>query len=293
MIRGAVFVVAIVAVAAPNQQTFRAGVDAVRVDVQVTRNGQPVANLTSEDFELKDSGVVQRIEAVSLEQQPVDVLFALDASQSMEGERLARLKEAAHAAVGILDAQDRLAVLTFSQVLSRPLDWTSDRAAAGAAIDALAASGNTSLEDAALGALTLRQSARGRMLAIVFSDGLDTASWLDPLRVIDQARQSDLVIDAVMLDLVPDDARRRWFQSAPGPFRDQFLPALAAETGGDVLTASGADLTDAFVRIVHLFKTRYVLSYVPKGVPPDGWHPITVRLTHRKADVHARRGYQR
>ncbi|MGH9410283.1 MAG: VWA domain-containing protein [Vicinamibacterales bacterium] len=293
MIRGAAAIVSVVAFVSPIQQTFRAGVDAVRVDVQVTRKGQPVANLTSEDFELKDSGVVQRIEAVSLEQQPVDVLFVLDTSQSMEGERLARLKEAAHAAVGVLDAQDRVAVLTFSERLSRPLDWTPDRAAAGAAIDALAASGNTSLEDAALAALTLRQSARGRMLALIFSDGLDTASWLDPLRVIDQARQSDLVIDAVMLGLAPDDARRRWFQSAPVPFRDQFLPALAAETGGDVLTASGADLTDAFVRIVRLFKTRYVLSYVPEGVAPDGWHPIAVRLTHGKADIHARRGYQR
>ncbi|HYT75883.1 MAG TPA: hypothetical protein VEL79_14110 [Vicinamibacterales bacterium] len=42
-----------------------------------------------------------------------------------------------------------------------------------------------------------------------------------------------------------------------------------------------------------LFKSRYVLSYAPKGVPEEGWHPVDVRLTRGPADIRARRGYQR
>lgn len=39
-------------------QTFRAGTDAVQVDVLVTRGDRPVAGLTAADFELRDNGVV-------------------------------------------------------------------------------------------------------------------------------------------------------------------------------------------------------------------------------------------
>jgi VWFA-related protein len=176
---------------------FRSGVDAVRVDVQVTRGGQPVPGLGAADFELKDSGVVQRIEAFSLEQQPIDVLLALDTSASMRGERLDRLKEAAHGAIAVLDGADRIALLTFAHDVSLGLNWTADRRAADAAIDGLNAAGDTSLEDAAYAGFTLRERARGRMLELIFSDGFDTASWLDPVRVLDQARKSDLVVDAV------------------------------------------------------------------------------------------------
>jgi hypothetical protein len=77
------------------------------------------------------------------------------------------------------------------------------------------------------------------------------------------------------------------------PFREQFLPALVEETGGDLLSADRTDLKDAFVRIVRLFKTRYVISYVPENVPAGGWHPIGVRLTRIKADIRARGGYER
>lgn len=273
---------------------FRAGVDAVRVDVQVTRDGKPVPNLQTSDFELLDSGVVQKIQALSLEQQPVDVLFALDMSASMAGEPLARLKEAAHAAVGVLDNRDRVALLTFAHDLTRPLDWTSDRGAANAAIDQLTASGRTSLEDAAFAGFTFRQRARSRMLELVFTDGLDTNSWLDPLRILDQARRSDLVVDGVLLGAgVPPDGGRKSFMDSPVPFREEFLPALVAETGGDLLSADQNDLTGAFVRIIRLFKTRYILNYVPQDVPAHGWHPLTVRLTHTTGDVRARSGYER
>ena len=61
----------------------------------------------------------------------------------------------------------------------------------------------------------------------------------------------------------------------------------------NVITATAPTLRDTFVRIVTLFKMRYVLSYVPKGVAAQGWHPVDVRLTRGAADIRARRGYQR
>jgi VWFA-related protein len=288
---------------------FRSGIDAVRIDVQVIRDGHPVTGLTVADFELRDSGVKQQIEVVSLEQQPIDVLFAFDTSESMAGRPLATLKDAAHAAVGVLAKDDRAALLTFSHALSRRSEWTDDRKNITDAIDSTSANGATSLQDAVLASCTLRVRARGRMLVLLFSDGMDTVSWLDPLRALDQAKRTDAVFEAVSIPpshvsppgvpagpvprTLPEGVRTRWFLDEPVLFRQEFLRALARETGGDLITASAPTLRDTFVRIVTLFKTRYVLSYVPKVSPRKAGTPVDVRLTHGAADVRARRGYQR
>jgi hypothetical protein len=40
------------------------------------------------------------------------------------------------------------------------------------------------------------------------------------------------------------------------------------------------------------FRASYVLQYVPRNVPPDGWHDITVSVKgHGKYDIRARKGY--
>lgn len=290
-------------------QIFRSGVDAVRVDVQVTQDGRPVPNLTAADFELLDSGVPQAVEVLSLEQQPVDVLFAFDVSSSMSGAPLVALKGAAHAAVGVLAPEDRAALLTFSHRLSLTSTWTSDRRSIAAMIEGTAAAGLTALQDAVFAACALRERARGRMLVLLFSDGMDTVSWLPPLRVLDEARRTDAVFDVVTLPAVsitppgvrvgpsppalPLAVTSRWFLREPVLFRQEFLPVLADVTGGDDLVATMPDLRDVFVRIISLFKSRYVLSYEPQHVPSTGWHTVSVRLTRTRGDVRARSGYQR
>jgi Ca-activated chloride channel family protein len=298
-----------IAAATTQPPAFRSGVDAVRIDVQVLRAGRPVPNLTAADFELLDSGVRQRIDVVSLEQQPVDVLFAFDISASMTGDPLSRLKDAAHAAVSVLANDDRAALLTFSHALLLRTGWTLDRRRIANAIDSAVADGATALQDAAFAACALRERARGRMLVLLFSDGMDTISWLPAVRVLDQARRSDLVFDAVSLPAEhprptgvvvapappqpPEAVLKRWFLEEPVLFRQRFLHVLADETGGDFIVAQTPNLRDTFVRVVSLFKSRYVLSYIPRGVPETGWHSVDVRLKRGAADIRARPGYQR
>jgi VWFA-related protein len=304
---GPLVIVALASGAAGQQPVFKARVDAVRVDVLVTRGGKPVAGLTTADFELRDSGVPQQIDVLSLEEVPLHLLLALDTSSSLTGQPIEHLKAAARAAVASLRPDDRAALVTFSHAVQKQVPWSADTAAIRTAIDAVTAAGATALTDAAFAALGLREGVEGRMLALLFSDGFDTASWLDPLAVIEQARRSDLVIDAVSLSMVPEAVTafrrrpgmtpadvRRWFLAEPQLFRTEFLAALADETGGEVVVANrSSDLQAVFVKIVSSFKTRYVLTYSPNNVAPSGWHPIEVRLKNKKGDVRARRGYTR
>ncbi len=82
-------------------QTFRVSVDAVRVDVLVVDGRRPVGGLGAENFELRDSGVVQQVESVAFEDVPLRILLALDASSSVEGAALVHLKDAASAVVSL------------------------------------------------------------------------------------------------------------------------------------------------------------------------------------------------
>jgi VWFA-related protein len=295
-------------VATSQQPRYRSSTDAVLVDVQVMAGGKPVTGLTAADFELKDSGVTQHIEAVSFADVPVSLLLALDVSASVSGERLEQLKQASRSAVDTLRPGDQAALLTIRDHVSRASGWTQDRDMLNRRIDALQAGGWTALHDAVVSAVSLSHRSSGRVIVLVFSDGADTTSWLDARAAIDIARQSDLVVTAVSaaprfrpssgrearLSFGVADALRRWFDAEPTLFPYAFLETLTEDTGGQLLhVESGNEIAAAFRRIVADFKTRYLLTYSPRGVGQTGWHPLEVRVMGRKAEVTARRGYWR
>lgn len=287
---------------------FRSGIELVRVDVQVRASGRPVTGLTAADFGLKDSGVVQTIDAISLEQLPLSVILALDASISLQGQALEYLKDAARKATDALRADDECALLAFSQQIVLRAGWTANHDVLRAAIDKLRPVGLTSLYDATFAGIGLRERARGRTLLIAFTDGFDTSSWLDGPAVIQAARRSDIVVYAVSagaLSSAPlsrrgtatfgsERALRRAFEADPDLLRFAFLEELTTDTGGDLIrVGSTRDLGGVFARIIEEFKTRYVLTYSPARVPASGWHPIEVKLKGRSGEVRARRGYTR
>ena len=280
-------------------------VEALRVDVLVRDGNRFVGGLTAADFELRDSGVVQRIDSVSFEDVPLSVMMALDASSSVRGQPLEHLKQAASAVAALLRPDDRAALLTFSEEIDLSSGWTADRQQLERAIAGTQAAGSTALHDAAYAALTLKDPQPGRGLLLMFSDGDDTASWLPGQAVLDVARRSDAVVYGVGLRAA---AMRKIgylidFRSGlqpdippvvPTALANSFLQALAEDTGGQYIEAGRTDrLRDAFVQILTEFRSRYVLTYTPAGVDAAGWHPIDVKVKNKRGTVTARRGYLR
>lgn len=285
---------------------FEVKVDLVQVDVQVTRRGRPVGGLTAGDFELRDNGVVQRIETVTREEVPLDLFLVLDTSASVAGEPLRALTDAARIAAQALGASDRASLMTFNHRLSEPARLSTDRRVVVAAIEKLAASGGTSLFDAVYAALVRRGESKHRALVIAFTDGYDSSSWLLPSAVLDVARQTDAVVYAVTLSpdaSLPDTPVFSATRDPVGgpvvvtrpahPYRPPaFLTEIASITGGRLFhTADPRKLRDLFEQAVREMKTRYVLSYTPQGIPRGGWHALDVKLTRGRGDVIARRGY--
>jgi Ca-activated chloride channel family protein len=257
--------------------TFSAKTETVRVDVLVTDNGRPVSGLTPADFEVLDNGVPQQIDHVSFEQIPLNVILTLDMSDSVAGARLEHLRGAGRGLLDALKEDEQAALLTFSHVVTLRSELTKDVARVRAGIDAAEPTGGTGLVDASFASIMLGESDVGRSLVLIFSDGLDTASWLAPGAVLDVARRSDAVVYGITA------GRLR---------RGDFLRDLSELTGGHLYEVeTTANLGPIFVGVLEEFRHRYLLSYSPAGVSKDGWHRLEVRVKRRGATVKARPGY--
>ena len=179
--------------------TFKAGVEAVRVDVLVTRGGVPVTGLTPADFELLDNGVRQQIDHAAFEEIPLNVVFALDTSMSVAASACSTCARRAAPRWNRLKPEDQAALVTFGDAVVVRSGLTRDRDTIRTALDRAEPSGNTSLVDASETALLVGESQPGRALVVVFSDGIEVSSYLDADAVLDAAKRSDAVVYGVAL----------------------------------------------------------------------------------------------
>jgi VWFA-related protein len=256
---------------------FSSKVEAVRVDVLVTDNNQTVRGLGPADFDILDNGVPQQVDLVSFDEIPLNVILALDMSDSVAGDRLNQLRTAGGAILGALHKSDQAALVTFSEVVRRDAPLSTNVELVRAALNQVAASGATALVDGTFAGIMVGESDAGRALLIVFSDGVDTSSWLNGDTVLDAAKRSDVVAYAVAV------------KSALKP---EFLRDLTSFTAGRLFEVDKtANLAAIFLGVLEEFRQRYLVSYTPRGVARDGWHRLEVRVKNRRAAVKARPGY--
>lgn len=255
---------------------FRSRIEGVRVDVLVTENGRPVTGLTAADFVLRDAGVAQTVALIGQQDLPLGVVLTIDLSASLKPPALAALRRAGHALVDALRADDTAALLTFNHRVTEQVAPTRELSRVRAALDAAPPGGDTSLADAALAALLRGDASGGRTLVVLFSDGVDTASFQTAEVVLETARRVNGVVYGV------------W----AGDGDPRFLRDLTRATGGRLIDiGEGGDPGPAFLQALAEFRSRYLLTYEPAGVPAGGWHPLDVRVLRRGARVEARPGY--
>jgi VWFA-related protein len=258
-------------------QTFSSRALGVRVDVLVIDGGKPVAGLTARDFELRDNGVLQRVDVIEAVDVPINVVLALDTSASIRGRRLTDLIAAGNAILDGLKPVDRAAVVPFNHAVKPALQLSADLGDVRAALRTIDPGGRTSVMDGVYVALTSTVDQAGRFLLVVCTDGRDTMSWLTPSEVLEASKRANAVVYAV---------------TAGGERRSEPLKDLADATGGQVLQVKGSeDFRSAFQRILTEFRTRYVLAYSPEGVSPGGFHRLDIKVPRRRAVVKARGGY--
>jgi Ca-activated chloride channel homolog len=123
-----------------------------------------------------------------------DVVFVLDTSGSMSGEKMEQAKSALSYCINRMRTHDRFALVTFSSEVStwKP-DW-SEAAPAGreavAYVRTLEAQGGTNMDEALKRALQFKPRA-GRTMQVVFmTDGLPTVGVQDVKTILEHVRQA-------------------------------------------------------------------------------------------------------
>lgn len=263
--------------------TFSTSTELVRVDVLVTRRGEPVTGLTAADFEVLDAGQPQAVHLIEERDAPVDIILALDVSSSMKGAPLEHLVQGVRALLDRLRPGDRLAVVTFAHLIQVPIPLTADHARIRELLSGLVADGGTAVNDGAYVAL-LTGDPGVRTLVIVFTDGLDISSWLTTEQAVAAARRVDAVVYGVMFTDTPVDV---------AALRGVAIQAIPKETGGRMLMAPNARrLASVFGDVLAEFRQHYVLAFEPRQPSAPGFHPLTVRARRPAgAQVSARAGY--
>jgi VWFA-related protein len=259
------------------QAVFRSKVDTVTLDVLATERGLAIPNLRAEDFVVRDNGVQQTLTHVTGEVSALALHLLLDISGSLSARDLANLQQGAAEVVRLARPDDRLRLVTFTDVVR--LHDDVDAASLGPIFQKLKPDGDTALHDAlAAGFRLADQPGSRRPVAIVFSDGADTASWMTA-RAIDEA------------------AKRSWasvFAISPRAGPEPLLSDLASLTGGEliVLDRGLAGLPATLRGILERLRQRYLLAFTPTS-NASGWHELEVRVKKPNAKVVARRGYLR
>jgi VWFA-related protein len=274
---------------------FGVSVDLVTLHPTVREaSGTYVRGLTADDFQVLEDGRPQEIVEFVYGETPVSVALLLDTSSSMIGGGIRSAQNGANRLVNsLLRGRDRAMILGFNDRLYLYADFSSEVPALEEAIATTYADGSTALFDAVVEALRKVNTQRGKRALVVLSDGLDTQSDFGFADVLEYARQSNVLIYTIGLQLMHDATE---LGDASGAVRDSVenLRALADTTGGAAYFPLSLDeLADVYEQIADDLTSQYAISYYPTNQQWDGrWRRVEVLLPdHPNVRIQARPGY--
>lgn len=311
--------------------------DVVRIDTNLVtvpvsvldRDGRFISDIQREQFKVFENGVEQKIAYFESTEKPFTVALLLDTSGSTFF-HLWEIKEAAISFAKQLRPQDRVLVVTFDRLVMLLTEATNDQNVVTEAVERNAITGfSTRLYDAIDLVIKARlNKIEGRKAIVLFTDGVDTASYQatyqSTLREIDEL---DVLIYPIQYDttdfvdaqtrtnatVVTTTISGRHFPTrsssqviygtpkANGPgtsisdykLADQYLHQLATKTGGRRYEANErTQLKDAFSKIAEELRHQYSLGYYPQTTLQSGERrEIRVRVDRSDLAVRARDSY--
>ena len=281
------------------QGTIRVDVNLVLVDATVkAKDGQIMANLKKDDFEVREDGVVQKLDVFSRDELPLDVALVLDLSDSI-GPFLAPLRDAATVALAALKPDDEVALFTFSTEAEMRLPLLKDKKKIADQISTFDARGATNINDGIFAAAEylLNAPSKGRRVIILISDDVGTTAGGQGTR--------DIVTEVIASDSVLYNLKIPGYNPASTIFAASMVPGLVnihkvmEATGGELFDVQNvAQLDSVFSALIQRIKTRYTLGYYTMANGAGGKpHRLEVRLASsfgkkgRDYSILAKNGY--
>lgn len=212
-------------------------------------------SLTDAAFHVTEGGQPRTVQVSPLPADQLEVSLAIDTSGSMSGAPLAAAKAAAQSFLGRLPATVPVSVIGFGATPNVVSPRSTNRAAQIAAVNGLAAGGQTALYDALRAALSQLPGSGGRRVIVLLTDGGDTVSTTS----LDAASAA---LAAAQVPLFAVELRTT--ESNPVA-----LGRLTSASAGRVVPASDPTaLAGAFDTIAAQLVRQYAVSYRSEGHGP-------------------------
>jgi len=286
------------------QQPFRAGIEAVYLDVTVQApDGSIVRGLTKDDFLIYDEGVLQSVAVFSDAPAPISIGVLIDTSGSMTGARMAAAIRAADALGRSLQPNDLWSISTFDSQRRTMIGWRPYNAAIVNSLRAMPTSGSTELFKSVAEMVPFMSETPHRKRAmLLMTDGVDNSIIAasrpgEPFsgnpfaapgpRESSAKAEATLRSGEVLLYALGINAASR-----SGAVHVESLERLAGPTGGSVIIASSVrEVEQAAQRIAEELRQQYTLGFYPQNTADQPYHHLRVTTRHPDHRVRTRAGY--
>ena len=276
--------------AAAQDEIEKIETDLVSFEVTVSdKNGNPVRNLTQDDFRVFENGVERPIDFFQPikkqdEGRPLSVVFALDVSGSMTPAEIERLRQAMQNFIRRLaDYNSYFAVMTFAMEVKTVQQFTNRPEVLEKSFDRLNRNQNglsTHAYDAVDDAVRLiaRKSPKTikdripRRAVILITDGFPVGDSVSPSTVVERANSAEASVFSVIL---PSYSRLQ-------PDKRPVLTPLEASglidrTGGKSLYATDKNFEPLFASLAEEITSSYAIAFYPPENVRDA-KPREVRI---------------
>lgn len=257
--------------------TFRVNVKLVNVYVNATDSkGAPVANLTRDQFQLKEDGVAQQIKVFEKEsEQPLSIVLAVDTSGSVRKDWREELAAASRFLHTLVRPVDKVELLEFSTHVRQVVPFTNNMKSVDAGLKELREGYATALYEVVETAASNLRPFNGRKIIVVVSDGGNTAKGT----TYDDAFRAAIGAEASIYSLIDVPVEASAGRELGG---EHALITLAEDSGGKFYYGGDPQQLEAsFRQLSDDLRTQYLLGYYPVKRPAaEDFRHISVSLEH-------------
>jgi Ca-activated chloride channel family protein len=263
-------------------QVEKVNVEVVQLTAVVTDRGRFVAGLEQSAFRLLEDGVPQTIGHFSAEGSPLEIVVAIDVSESMT-QAMPQLKNAVKKFLSALGPKDQVTVAAFNDNMFTLTRRETSVAQRTRAIDRLSAWGGTALYDVIIRGVQQLARQPGRRVLVVFSDGDDRTSHATIHAVEQAVRANDATLFMVALGRGVKEAQLK-----------SGIERLVELSGGRALFVERSDqLDEPFAEILEELSNQYMIGYESKNTSRNGsWRELKLEIPGTDYSVRARQGYR-
>jgi Ca-activated chloride channel family protein len=263
-------------------QVERVNVEVVQITAVVSERGRFVSGLQQSQFKLLEDGAPQTITHFSSEGSPLEIVVAIDVSESMTP-AMPQLKNSVKKFLSALGPKDQVTVAAFNDNMFTLTRRETNAQQRLRAVDRLSPWGGTALYDVIIRGVQQLSKQPGRRVLVVFSDGDDRTSHATIHAVEQAVRANDATLFMVALGRGVKEAQLK-----------SGIERLVELSGGRLLFVERSEqLDEPFAEILEELSNQYILGYESKNTARNGsWREVKIEIPVTGYNVRARQGYR-